>query len=474
MVRRLLSTPILWFVWASFSLACWKAAATAKGLEDQSALDRLKIQLGKVIAIDTHSHLRSFRYFQETAAQRQGFTLQNVLAVSYLGAPPWTPGDSFDQWWQSAHPGFERMRAASCYRYLLPSFRDLYGVDFETITPDQARRLNDQITRNYRSEDWVCEVVTRRAGIELMLIDTYWSPLRCERYYRFMVPVLRIDPLLFGTHPDQYAASRLYGKFANPYIERQCSPYAFAEERGLKIRNLDDYLAVVDAIFRSAIEHGAVSIKSAMAYMRTIRFDEVSRQRAENAFGKRPGELTPAEQKDFEDFMFWQVTKLSARYNLPFQIHTGWGQLQGSNPMLLADLIEANPGTKFILFHGGYPWIGETGAIAKRYSNVWIDSVWMPVINYTMARRAYEEWLDAVASDRILWGSDEQTPDGVYGATQTTRRCLAEALAEKVQRGELREADALRIGRQILRENALRLFPRLKERLPPATAAPAR
>jgi predicted TIM-barrel fold metal-dependent hydrolase len=111
-----------------------------------------------------------------------------------------------------------------------------------------------------------------------------------------------------------------------------------------------------------------------------------------------------------------------------------------------------------------YPWIGETGAIAKRYSNVWIDSVWMPVINYTMARRAYEEWLDAVASDRILWGSDEQTPEGVYGATQTTRRCLAEALAEKVQRGELREEHAVRIGQQVLRENALALFPQLKER----------
>jgi len=39
------------------------------------------------------------------------------------------------------------------------------------------------------------------------------------------------------------------------------------------------------------------------------------------------------------------------------------------------------------------------------------------------------------------------------------------ALAEKVLRGELREEDALPIGRQILRENALALFPQLKNRL---------
>ena len=57
------------------------------------------------------------------------------------------------------------------------------------------------------------------------------------------------------------------------------------------------------------------------------------------------------------------------------------------------------------------------------------------------------------------------TPEGVYGSTEFARRCLAEVLAEKVIGGQLREEDALKIGRKILRENALKLFPRLKERL---------
>ena len=46
-----------------------------------------------------------------------------------------------------------------------------------------------------------------------------------------------------------------------------------------------------------------------------------------------------------------------------------------SNPILLVDLIAANPDTKFVLFHGGCPWVGETGVIAMRHKNVWIDSV---------------------------------------------------------------------------------------------------
>jgi len=161
----------------------------------------------------------------------------------------------------------------------------------------------------------------------------------------------------------------------------------------------------------------------------------------------------------------WRLVELSARYELPFQIHTGHARIQGSNPMLLVDLIAANPKTKFILFHGGYPWVGETGAIATRHPNVWIDSVWLPTISFTMARRAYQEWLDVVPSNRIMWGADCHHAEGIYAATEVTRRVLAEALAEKIERGELREDHALRICRQIMRDNALELFPQLRQRL---------
>ncbi|HLN32596.1 MAG TPA: amidohydrolase family protein [Gemmataceae bacterium] len=167
----------------------------------------------------------------------------------------------------------------------------------------------------------------------------------------------------------------------------------------------------------------------------------------------------------FEDFIFWQLTALSARYGLPFQIHTGDARIEGSNPMLLVDLIHANPQTKFILFHGGYPWISETEAIAMRYSHVWVDSCWLPTINYSMAKRAYHEWLDVIPSNRIFWGADRNHAEGIYGATEFTRRCLAEVLAEKADRGDLHEDYALRIGKQILRENAFALFPQLTTKL---------
>jgi uncharacterized protein len=89
----------------------------------------------------------------------------------------------------------------------------------------------------------------------------------------------------------------------------------------------------------------------------------------------------------------------------------------------------------------------------------------LPTLSYTMAKRAYQEWLEMIPSDRIMWGADTVQAEGIYAATEFTRQCLAEALAEKVDRDELSEEQAVHIGRQIMRDNALKLFPRLRRQL---------
>ena len=198
-----------------------------------------------------------------------------------------------------------------------------------------------------------------------------------------------------------------------------------------------------------------------------MHFERVPPERAAKAFGHPRSELTTAEIKDFEDFIMWRLVELSARYDLPFQIHTGHGRIQGSNPMNLVDLIEANPTNQVHpVPRRAFPGPGETGIILMRHSShVWLDSVWMPTLSYTAAKRAFHEWLDVMPSNRIMWGGDANHAEGIYGATEMTRRCLAEVLAEKVDRGDLLEEHAIRIGRQILRDNALALFPQLKDRL---------
>lgn len=430
----------------------------ADDVKQSTVYARLKAGIDAVPAIDTHDHLRPFDQLPnlDETDRGRGMTLHSIFRGSYYPLynrlTPWPQGKSFDDWWPTAMHDFDDARASSFYRVLLPAFRDLYGVDFDNLTAEEARRLNDRIFANYQNDQWLKETITQRANIELMFIDPYWARLQFERAYPFAVPVLNVTKIIGGHH-----ASR----FDNPLD----SPYVLAERRGQKIETLDDYLAAVETVFQLAVEADTACLKSTQAYERTLHYERVPQERAAEIFGKPPGELSAEQTKAFEDFMFWHICKLSAQYELPFQIHTGQARIQGSNPMLLVDLIEANRKTKFILFHGGFPWVGETAVIAMKHRNVWIDSVWLPTLSYTMAKRAYQEWLESMPSDRIMWGADTVQAEGIYGATEFTRQCVAEALAEKVERGELTERHAARIGRQIMRDNALKLFPKLSRQL---------
>jgi uncharacterized protein len=420
---------------------------------------QMKGHLDSIPAIDTHDHLWPFDRlpgYVETE-NGKGMNLSSMWRNSYLtrikGITPWKAGGKFDDWWQIAKNDFDDVRTVSFYRYTAVALKDLYGVDFDRITDAQARDLNGRIFRNYLSKDWLYEVVTKKANIELMFNDPYWARFDFKNDYPFGVLVFNVTTLTAGFHPSE---------FKNKWDD----PYAFAQEKKLDVKNIDDYLAVLDALFKEAKAKGAVCLKSTLAYQRTLHFEKTSKQKAAASFGKKRSDLTPEEVKAFEDFIMWQLIGLSAKHELPFQIHTGNARVQGSNPMLLIDLIEANPKTKFILFHGGYPWIGETGAIAMRHwPNVWIDSCWLPTISYQMAKRAYHEWLDVTQSTRIMWGADCNHAEGIYGATEMTRRCLAEVLTERIERGEVTDEHAKRIGKQILRDNALALFPQLKDRL---------
>lgn len=420
---------------------------------------RIKSHIDSVPAIDTHDHLKPFAILQGSVrtAEGVGMNLYSIWSSSYFSwiqpVTRWPESGRFDDWWPLAKNDFSNARAASFYRYQLSAFRDLYGVDFETITDEQARDVNRRIFANYQNEDWVYEVVTERANIELMFNDPYWDRLGRTNYYPFGVAVLNVTRLLRGFHPSEYAAG----------VD---SPFRYAREEKLPTSTLDEYLAVIEHWLKAGKAAGGVCLKTTTAYERTLQFDRVPKERAALVYGRPKSQLSDIEIKEFEDFIVWHLAELSAKLGLPFQIHTGHARIQGSNPMNLLNLIAANPDTKFILFHGGYPWVGETGAIMQRYSkNVWIDSVWLPTISYTMAKRAYQEWLEVMPSNHLMWGADAHHVEGIYGATEFTRRCLAEALAEKVERGELREEHALRIGQQVLRDNALELFPQLKDRL---------
>ena len=107
--------------------------------------------------------------------------------------------------------------------------------------------------------------------------------------------------------------------------------------------SFDDFLAVVDELFVDAVAADAVCLKSTQAYQRTLQYEQVTKEQASAVYGRSLQDTTASQQKQFEDFMFRHICRLSAKYELPFQVHTGDARIQGSSPMLLVDVIAANP-----------------------------------------------------------------------------------------------------------------------------------
>jgi uncharacterized protein len=238
-----------------------------------------------------------------------------------------------------------------------------------------------------------------------MFNDPGWARFDFKSDYPFGVLVLKVTTMTRGFNPTEFWS-------------KDDSPYEFAKEHGLKTGTLDDYLAVLDKLFAHAEAKGGVCLKTTLAYERGLDFANVPRDQVTKAFDQPQTNLTAAEVKDFEDFVMWRLVELSARHELPFQIHTGDARIQGSNPMNLVDLIDANAKTKFILFHGGYPWIVETGAIASKHSARVRYSCWLPTISYTLAKRSFHEWLDVMPSDRIMRKANCNHTALICGATR--------------------------------------------------------
>ncbi|MBM3290694.1 MAG: hypothetical protein FJY92_11130, partial [Candidatus Hydrogenedentes bacterium] len=305
----------------------WVVALAAHG-EAPASYAGIKKAIDQVAIVDTHDHLLPFEMLPGYSETDKGWGM-NLAGVWRTGYYTWTsrltpygPKQPFAEWWRTAQHDFDNARAMSFYRYMLPAFQDLYDVDFDRITPAHAQSLDDRIFENYKDQRWLYHVVTERANIEIMFNDPYWARLDYTPYYPFEMRVLNVSTLHRGFNPSEYT---------NP----NDSPYAFAKKENMPVKTLDDYLAVIERLFEKAKAAGSVCLKTTIAYERSLHFENAPREAAEQAFGRVRSEVTPEQITAFEDFIMWRLVEFSAKYDMPFQIHTGDARIQGSNPMLI-------------------------------------------------------------------------------------------------------------------------------------------
>jgi uncharacterized protein len=232
-----------------------------------------------------------------------------------------------------------------------------------------------------------------------------------------------------------------------------------AQVRFGECADLEEYLALVNRVLGEMKARGCRAIKSGNAHVRTLDYQPRRREDAVRVFGRPASDVSRDDLLLFSDYIFDTVCDLAAQHGLVFQIHTGLSvRLPGSTPMNLIPMIERHRQTKFVLIHGGFPWLEETAALAHNYANVFVDLSWLPMVSTSAAERALTTLIEIGATNRVTWGGDTWFVIDSYAGLLAMRSILDTVLSAKLASGYLTEARAKRIAEQVLHANAEELY----------------
>ena len=371
--------------------------------------------------------------------QQSRLTLDRVIEKSYVG-------------WRGMQPGvtpaeraafLSRYRHCSYFVWLEKGLQRVYGFDGK-IAPERWDDLSAQISARHL-DPYAHIAILRDCGrYNRAVQDTYWQYGSDIDHPEIFSPTMRTDMFIRCFHPDV-----LDHDDNNPFAHYPDAP---RDDFGA-------YLDYLEMLFTGWRRQGAVALKSASAYERSLAYGEGDLAVAARVFGCPPEAVDPNDRAVYEETMFNWFCRLATKLDVPFQIHMGLGQLPGSRPMLFAPTLERYPGVRFVLFHMGYPWYDEIAGLAHNYDNVNVDMVWAPIISPTAAIAALHQYIEVARSnDRIAWGSDTWTSEDAVGALLAWEHVVATVLSQKVDDEYLDMDGAEQLAHGLMYANAARLY----------------
>jgi uncharacterized protein len=344
----------------------------------------------------------------------------------------------------------------------------LYGYSYPDAEPAHLKALlaakRETIAR--ADVNWPSAVLDT-AGVDLALLNTV-QPGAGQLNGRFRwVPYA--DPLL---RPFAGEASWLDYSGGQISINRMMKELGFSRPPP----TLTEYrINIVQATLARWKKDGAVAVKFLSAYARALDFEVVEEAVAAPLYARsvRGEPLAPGERKLLEDYLFGAICALAGAQQLVVHVHTG----NGDGPYF--DNSQANPGlleaaldsralrkTNFVLLHGGWPWHLVAQAMTDK-PNTWVDfSAQTSYLGTHQLAEVLRGWL-SWHPEKVLFGSDARSDsdspltdweEKEFLMTAKARRALAIALTAMMQNGEITRERAYEIARQVLRENAVKLY----------------
>jgi len=415
--------------------------------KSESLFERVHSELCKVKIIDTHEHLQRDSELPKGKDIHLGRFFIHYASCDLVSAGM-SPADmarvqssamSDEARWKLLKPWYEKAWNTGYCEALRVAARDLYGV--EDLRDDTMAGLLTAMREKVKP-GWTRKVFDA-AGIDFALTNPFGPK---AVYNPDMIPECFIVDMT-----DQFTGFPVQ---------------QLAKESDIEILCLDDYLKVIDWYF----EHYAATasaFKVGRAYDRTLYWADVTKGEVDGTFNRLLAFNDRPDRRDIqalEDFVMHYLVRKCGEHNLMMKFHTGIQEGNGnfianSRAALMSNLFMKYPNTRFDLYHISYPYQEELAVVAKNFRNVFVDFCWMWIINPAAARRALSDMLDAVPANKIHgFGGDFIFVEGSYGHCVIARREISRVLCEKVEEGRFAEDYAVRVGRMLLRENAIENF----------------
>jgi predicted TIM-barrel fold metal-dependent hydrolase len=406
--------------------------------------------------IDTHEHLIEERErLAGTSHPRVKSDDWTLLLSHYLNSDMLVAGmpqESYDRFfspktdpidkWALLEPYWPAVKNTGYGQAVQIALNQLYDVD--KLSAKTVKKVQDGYEKTRRA-GFYKHILCDLANIESCQVNCLSRP-----FNESDMPTLLMQDI------------SIVGMFVGPDLE------GFGKPTGIQVKSLTDWHRVIDWWFDKYGKY-AVAVKSQNAYSRDINYDQVPADKAEPVFRKRLDDrpLSSDERKTLEDHLFWYAVEKATEHNLPIKLHTGY--YAGENRMPLARLINnpcsatelcrKAPKTRFVFMHIAYPYYEEMIALAKQYTNAYIDMCWSWIINPVAAKDFLKKYLVTAPANKILtFGGDYIPVEPVLGHATVARRGIVLALSELVEEKWLSLDDAIEMADLIMHQNARKIF----------------
>ncbi|RWR93822.1 Amidohydrolase 2 [Cinnamomum micranthum f. kanehirae] len=228
-------------------------------------------------------------------------------------------------------------------------------------------------------------------------------------------------------------------------------------------------LEQVSALVIVTVADKVVALKSIAAYRSGLEIDtHVSKKDAEQGLIEVLSARKPVriQNKGLIDYIFTRSMEVSLSFNLPMQIHTGFGDkdldLRLCNPLHLRTLLEDNRFSecRIVLLHASYPYSKEASYLASTYSQVYLDfGLAIPKLSVQGMISAVKELLDLAPTKKVMFSTDGYAfPETFYLGAKRAREIILSVLSTACDDGDLTIPEAIEAVEDIFKQNACRLY----------------